>query len=140
MLHSGAYKTNITLGSLLLVRKIGKARVIAETGAGQHGVASGMAGALPSISVEVYMGSVGVARQAERIESLAVISGCLLVLGFAISTKKDVKAAFDVGADSAIIGGASMMLIADKCDDIEKAKQLITTLVKNCVKAGEWLC
>ncbi len=56
LLHGGAHKTNSTLGQLLLAQRMGKTRIIAETGAGQHGVATAMTGAALGLPVEVYMG------------------------------------------------------------------------------------
>jgi tryptophan synthase beta chain len=61
--HSGAHKINNALGQALLARQMGKRRVIAETGAGQHGVASATAAALLGLECVVYMGTVDIARQ-----------------------------------------------------------------------------
>lgn len=61
--HSGAHKINNALGQALLARRMGKQRVIAETGAGQHGVATATAAALLGLECAVYMGSVDMARQ-----------------------------------------------------------------------------
>jgi tryptophan synthase beta chain len=63
LLHGGAHKTNNTLGQALLARKMGKKRVIAETGAGQHGVGTALACAVLGLEAEVYMGSKDVERQ-----------------------------------------------------------------------------
>ncbi|MDD9953696.1 MAG: tryptophan synthase subunit beta [Candidatus Woesearchaeota archaeon] len=63
MLHGGAHKTNNVLGQALLAKRMGKTRIIAETGAGQHGVATAMAGALFNIPVDVYMGIEDIERQ-----------------------------------------------------------------------------
>lgn len=63
LLHGGAHKTNNTLGQALLAKRMGKTRLIAETGAGQHGVATAMAGALLGLPVTVYMGAKDVERQ-----------------------------------------------------------------------------
>ncbi len=63
LLHGGAHKLNNTLGQGLLAEFMGKRRLIAETGAGQHGVATAMAGAVLGIPVEVYMGEVDTERQ-----------------------------------------------------------------------------
>ncbi|HMG48549.1 MAG TPA: tryptophan synthase subunit beta [Allosphingosinicella sp.] len=62
LLHGGAHKTNQVLGQALLARRMGKTRLIAETGAGQHGVATAMVGALFGLETRIYMG----ARDAER--------------------------------------------------------------------------
>ncbi|SMF64862.1 tryptophan synthase subunit beta [Allosphingosinicella indica] len=63
LLHGGAHKTNQVLAQALLARRMGKTRLIAETGAGQHGVATAMAGALFDLKTRVYMGADDVARQ-----------------------------------------------------------------------------
>jgi tryptophan synthase beta chain len=63
LLHGGAHKINNTLGQALLAKRMGKQRVIAETGAGQHGVATAMACASLGLKAEVYMGSEDVERQ-----------------------------------------------------------------------------
>lgn len=63
LLHGGAHKINNTLGQCLLARRMGKRRVIAETGAGQHGVATAMAAAVLGLRAEVYMGSEDMERQ-----------------------------------------------------------------------------
>lgn len=63
LLHGGAHKTNQVLGQALLAKKMGKRRLIAETGAGQHGVATALAGALFGLDTEIYMGADDVARQ-----------------------------------------------------------------------------
>lgn len=61
--HGGAHKINNTLGQALLAKKMGKRRIIAETGAGQHGVATAIAGALLNLETEIYMGEEDVQRQ-----------------------------------------------------------------------------
>jgi len=63
LLHGGAHKINNTLGQGLLAKKAGRERLIAETGAGQHGTATAMAGALLDIDTEIYMGRKDVERQ-----------------------------------------------------------------------------
>lgn len=70
LLHGGAHKTNNVLGQMLLARRMGKTRVVAETGAGQHGVAVAMAGALFRLPVEVYMGVEDMARQRVNVERM----------------------------------------------------------------------
>src|SRR5207245_9309636 len=62
--HTGAHKINNVLGQALLAERMGKRRVIAETGAGQHGVASATAAARLGLGCQVYMGSVDIERQA----------------------------------------------------------------------------
>jgi len=63
LLHGGAHKTNQVLGQALLARRMGKTRLIAETGAGQHGVATALAGALFGFETRIYMGAHDVERQ-----------------------------------------------------------------------------
>jgi tryptophan synthase beta chain len=63
LLHGGAHKTNQVLGQALLARRMGKTRLIAETGAGQHGVATALAGALFGLETRIYMGAHDVERQ-----------------------------------------------------------------------------
>jgi tryptophan synthase beta chain len=63
LLHGGAHKTNQVLAQALLAKRIGKRRLIAETGAGQHGVATAMAGALFGLKTRIYMGADDVERQ-----------------------------------------------------------------------------
>ena len=67
LLHTGAHKLNNTLGQALLARRMGKKRIIAETGAGQHGVATATVCALLGLECIVYMGSLDVARQAPNV-------------------------------------------------------------------------
>ncbi|MBF0486400.1 MAG: pyridoxal-phosphate dependent enzyme, partial [Candidatus Omnitrophica bacterium] len=83
LLHTGAHKINNTLGQIILARSMGKTRVIAETGAGQHGVATATVCALFGLKCVVYMGSEDVKRQALNVvrmhlmgaEVRAVVSG-----------------------------------------------------------------
>ncbi|MFB6082578.1 MAG: pyridoxal-phosphate dependent enzyme, partial [Halanaeroarchaeum sp.] len=63
LLHGGAHKINNTLGQALLAKRAGKERLIAETGAGQHGTATAMVGALFGLDTEIYMGKKDVERQ-----------------------------------------------------------------------------
>jgi tryptophan synthase beta chain len=63
LLHGGAHKTNQVLAQALLARRMGKTRLIAETGAGQHGVATALAGALFGLETRIYMGADDVERQ-----------------------------------------------------------------------------
>jgi tryptophan synthase beta chain len=70
LLHGGAHKTNNALGQGLLAARLGKKRLIAETGAGQHGVATAMVGALLGMEVEIFMGALDVARQRPNVERM----------------------------------------------------------------------
>lgn len=71
--HSGAHKINNALGQALLAAKMGKRRIIAETGAGQHGVASATACALLGLDCVVYMGTVDMARQAPNVQRMRLL-------------------------------------------------------------------
>ncbi|NYT16571.1 MAG: tryptophan synthase subunit beta [Methanomicrobiales archaeon] len=73
LLHSGAHKLNNALGQALLSRFMGKRRIIAETGAGQHGVAAAIAGAALGLSVEVYMGVEDMERQALNVARMRML-------------------------------------------------------------------
>jgi tryptophan synthase beta chain len=73
LLHSGAHKLNNALGQALLSRCMGKRRIIAETGAGQHGVAAAIAGAALGLSVEVYMGVEDMERQALNVARMRML-------------------------------------------------------------------
>jgi tryptophan synthase beta chain len=70
LLHGGAHKTNNTLAQGLLARRMGKTRLMAETGAGQHGVATAMAAALLGLECRVFMGEKDVARQAPNVRRM----------------------------------------------------------------------
>ena len=70
LLHTGAHKVNNTLGQALLAKKMGKTALIAETGAGQHGVATAAAAARLGLTCRVYMGSDDVERQAPNVRRM----------------------------------------------------------------------
>ena len=71
--HTGAHKINNSLGQMLIARKMGKKRIIAETGAGQHGVATATACALMDMPCTVYMGATDVARQRPNVERMKML-------------------------------------------------------------------
>lgn len=73
LLHGGAHKTNQALAQALLAARMGKARLVAETGAGQHGVATAMAGALLGLETRVYMGARDVERQAPNVQRMRLM-------------------------------------------------------------------
>jgi len=73
LLHTGAHKLNNTLGQVLLARRMGKRRVIAETGAGQHGVATATVCALLGLECVVYMGAEDVERQAPNVSRMGLL-------------------------------------------------------------------
>ena len=91
--HTGAHKVNNTIGQALLARRMGKKRVIAETGAGQHGVASATVAARYGMECVVYMGAEDVARQAPNVyrmkllgaKVVAVESGTKTLISFRLN-------------------------------------------------------
>jgi tryptophan synthase beta chain len=87
--HTGAHKINNTLGQVLLARRTGKARVIAETGAGQHGVATATACALFGIDCEIFMGSVDVRRQALNVTRMELLGARVIEVTSGSQTLKD---------------------------------------------------
>src|SRR5438046_7143351 len=78
--HTGAHKVNNVLGQILLARRMGKSRIIAETGAGMHGVATATLCARFGLECIVYMGVVDVARQRANVFRLAKLGGRLVPL------------------------------------------------------------
>src|SRR5690606_15845603 len=71
--HTGAHKVNNTIGQILLARRLGKKRIIAETGAGQHGVATATVCALMGMGCTVYMGAVDMERQKPNVERMKLL-------------------------------------------------------------------
>ena len=71
--HTGAHKVNNTVGQILLAKRLGKNRIIAETGAGQHGVATATVCALMGIECVVYMGEIDIARQAPNVARMKML-------------------------------------------------------------------
>lgn len=71
--HTGAHKVNNTIGQILMAKKLGKKRIIAETGAGQHGVATATVCALMGIECVVYMGEIDIARQAPNVARMKML-------------------------------------------------------------------
>jgi len=87
--HTGAHKINNALGQALLARRMGKRRVIAETGAGQHGVASATAAALLGLECVVYMGAEDVRRQAPNVLRMELLGAEVRVVQAGSRTLKD---------------------------------------------------
>lgn len=71
--HTGAHKVNNTIGQILLAKRLGKSKVIAETGAGQHGVATATVCALMGMECVVYMGEIDMARQKPNVERMKIL-------------------------------------------------------------------
>jgi tryptophan synthase beta chain len=87
--HTGAHKINNVLGQCLLARKMGKRRIIAETGAGQHGVATATACALFGLECEVYMGAEDVQRQAPNVFRMELLGATVRSVRSGSKTLKD---------------------------------------------------
>lgn len=89
LLHGGAHKTNNTLGQALLAKKMGKKRIIAETGAGQHGVGTALACAALGLSAEVYMGAKDVERQKLNVFRMKLLGAIVHPVNSGSMTLKD---------------------------------------------------
>jgi len=89
LLHGGAHKINNTLGQALLAKKMGKRRVIAETGAGQHGVATAMACAALGLVAEIYMGSEDMERQRLNVYRMKMLGAKVHPVDSGSKTLKD---------------------------------------------------
>lgn len=89
LLHTGAHKLNNTIGQGLLTRFMGKERIIAETGAGQHGVATATVAALMGMKCTVYMGSVDMARQAPNVARMKLLGAEVIAVESGSRTLKD---------------------------------------------------
>lgn len=89
LLHGGAHKINNTLGQVLLAKYMGKERIIAETGAGQHGVATAIAGSLLGIPVEVYMGEKDCERQKLNVFRMELMGAKVHPVSSGTKTLKD---------------------------------------------------
>lgn len=87
--HTGAHKINNALGQALLAKRMGKSRVIAETGAGQHGVASATAAALLGLDCHVYMGEVDIARQQPNVFRMRLMGAEVIPVTSGSRTLKD---------------------------------------------------
>jgi tryptophan synthase beta chain len=87
--HTGAHKINNTVGQALLARRMGKKRIIAETGAGQHGVATATIGAKLGIPVDVYMGAVDVERQSLNVYMMRLLGATIHSVASGTATLKD---------------------------------------------------
>jgi tryptophan synthase beta chain len=110
--HTGAHKINNAVGQALLARRMGKGRIIAETGAGQHGVAAATACALLGLDCVVYMGTEDMRRQAPNVERMRLLGAEVSPVGAGARTLKEaVSAAIrdwvaNVGSTHYIIGSA----------------------------------
>jgi tryptophan synthase beta chain len=89
LLHTGAHKINNTIGQALLARRLGKTRLIAETGAGQHGVATATVAALFGMSCEIFMGAEDVRRQSLNVFRMKLLGAAVHVVESGTCTLKD---------------------------------------------------
>ena len=89
LLHGGAHKINNTLGQALLAKKMGKKRIIAETGAGQHGVATAMACACLDLKAEIYMGYIDTERQKQNVFRMELLGAKVHSVKSGSQTLKD---------------------------------------------------
>lgn len=87
--HTGAHKINNTIGQILLARRMGKTRIIAETGAGQHGVATATVCALMNMQCFIYMGKVDVERQKLNVEKMQMLGAQVIPVTSGNMTLKD---------------------------------------------------
>ena len=87
--HTGAHKINNALGQLVLARRLGKKRIIAETGAGQHGVATATACARFGLECVVFMGSEDMRRQAPNVERMGLLGAVVVPVEFGTKTLKE---------------------------------------------------
>ncbi len=87
--HTGSHKINNTVGQILLARALGKKRIIAETGAGQHGVATATVCALMNLECVVFMGAVDVERQRPNVEKMRMLGATVVPVYSGSKTLKD---------------------------------------------------
>jgi len=87
--HTGAHKINNTIGQILLAKKMGKTRIIAETGAGQHGVATATVCALMNMKCIIYMGATDMQRQAHNVERMKLLGADVVPVLSGNKTLKD---------------------------------------------------
>lgn len=89
LVHTGAHKINNAVGQCLLAKYMGKTRIIAETGAGQHGVATATACAMLGLSCTIYMGSVDIKRQAVNVDKMKLLGAKVVAVTSGSQTLKD---------------------------------------------------
>ncbi|MCX2451533.1 tryptophan synthase subunit beta [Pedobacter sp. PLR] len=87
--HTGAHKINNTIGQILVAERLGKKRIIAETGAGQHGVATATVCALRGLECVVYMGEIDIARQAPNVARMKMLGATVVSATSGSKTLKD---------------------------------------------------
>ncbi|HBR52644.1 MAG TPA: tryptophan synthase subunit beta [Flavobacteriaceae bacterium] len=87
--HTGAHKVNNTIGQILMAKRLGKSRIIAETGAGQHGVATATVCALMGLECIVYMGAIDIERQAPNVARMKMLGATVVPANSGSKTLKD---------------------------------------------------
>lgn len=87
--HTGAHKINNTIGQILLAKRLGKTKIIAETGAGQHGVATATACALMNLECTIFMGEVDIVRQQPNVEKMQLLGAKVIASTSGSKTLKD---------------------------------------------------
>ncbi len=90
--HTGAHKINHSLGEALLAKKLGKKKIIAETGAGQHGVATATAAALMGLECDIYMGEIDVIKEKPNVDKMGILGANIISVQ---SGQKTLKEAVD---------------------------------------------
>ncbi|OGJ65287.1 tryptophan synthase subunit beta [Candidatus Peribacteria bacterium RIFCSPLOWO2_01_FULL_51_18] len=89
LLHGGAHKTSNVIGQALLAKRMGRTELIAETGAGQHGAATAMAGALFKIPVKIFMGEKDIERQASNVQRMKLFGAEIIAVSSGSKSLKD---------------------------------------------------
>lgn len=89
LLHGGAHKTNNVIGQAMLARQMGRRELIAETGAGQHGVATAMAGAMFDLKVKIFMGAKDIERQYPNVQRMKLYGAEIISITAGSQTLKD---------------------------------------------------
>lgn len=100
--HTGAHKINNVLGQALLAKRLGKTKLIAETGAGQHGVATATAAALLGMDCEIHMGAVDIKKQSMNVYRMRLLGAEVVSVEFGLKTLKE-------AVDSALMSWANQL-------------------------------
>ena len=87
--HTGAHKINHALGEALLAKKLGKKKIIAETGAGQHGVATATAAALLGLECDIYMGEIDIAKEKPNVDKMRILGANIIPVTSGTKTLKE---------------------------------------------------
>ena len=146
--HTGAHKINNVLGQALLAKKMGKTRLIAETGAGQHGVATATAAALMGMECVVFMGKEDTIRQALNVYRMRLLGATVVPVTSGTATLKDapemienaIQLAEEENADCCFqVMDAENPMFADETFDVVISRNLTWTLPNAEHAYGEWM-